>query len=883
MTIRITEFVRGLAWHDIGKPFALLTRRHAPGGYWLLQLGGATGEALVAWLHGDPDKQLLKQYLQTPGLGPTLPTLLLLSNSLDRLAASVYSLQTRDLGKFASWHSLQNPFTRLPHQVVAEAPRTVTFEEIPTKWETPLWEEAVAALPQEWRAVLTDAAKQQAEAQLQTGITPLPAAADGLEVLRRAMQRFPERTYPAVNDTSLEQHGRLAGILGFVVYRNLEQDPAGKATWLEGAITLEGETVHKPDDPGKAVREHLSASLVRVTFDGVRQSFESAARVDDLLGALKLAERLRQNFKAALAKQLQAPDLSEFLVISEGEFELTYLLPGSENDLRAQVQQAYADAIQNLAGEVVRDRLRRDFPEADAYRATLEAQWLALPYGLRVLFVTPPVDNSFKRFAAEYGKRLLQAYVNNQSYAPVPEVVPAALPQAPLPVAETCDVCGMHPVWQPPAGLDTAAQAEWLRKRNFAAHIFRGGHEQICISCAARRELAFGAIAKRLNDTVRPMLQRGETAGLWRATQPDSGPTLPPLLAAAVQLSANDELADAGACFARYRRTASGVNQTELDLFPTVSYAADANGNVVLLTLAPTAQLYAAYPYQAALEACAQYAADGNDAGLWQKAYADFITAIEQDGQADPTTLRTVEPHLARVMERSAWIQRFYAQLEEQLLTAAAEGQRPMRVLPLEVGFPTLRLLLPADRLDDALRLLDQVVTETLLSATYTADPTARRKQHEFLRLITPALLHGAVILFKHKFPLYLALEAERALFRQLAAPPKESEHASCSDWYGFRLAFSDLRGSLSEVGPLDATVTYGGLGEVLELVECVDRPTLLQYAETRQYLSPVLAQAQAVVRANHISRTQVEYVQRFEANPALFDVVYFITRAIRR
>lgn len=875
MTIRITEFVRGLAWHDIGKPFALATRRHAPLGYWLLQLSGATGEALVAWSHGDPNNRSLKQYLQTPGLGPTLPALLLLSNSLDRLAASVYSLQTRDLGEFTSWHSLQNPFTRLPQQIVAKAPPAITFKEIPAKWETLLWEEAVTALPREWRAVLTEPAKKQAEAQLQSGVTPLPAATDALTVLRQAMTRFPERTYPAVNDTSLEQHGRLAGILGFVVYRNLEQDAAGKATWLEGAITLEGDTLSKPEDPGKAVREHLAASLVRATFEGVRQSFESAARVDDLLGALKLAERLRQHFKAALAEQLQAPDLSEFLPVSEGEFELIYLLPGSESDPHRQVRQAYAAAIRSLAAEVVRERLRRDFPEAEAYRAALETQWLALPYGLRVLPVTPPVDNNLNRFAAEYGKRLLQAYVDSQSYAPVPEVIPDELPQAPLPVTETCDVCGTHPVWQPPAELDEAAQAEWLRKRNFAAHIFRGEREQICVSCAARRELAFGAVAKQLDATVHPMLEHEEQTGLWRAKQPDGGPALPPFLSAAVQLTASNELADAGACFVRYHRTASRVDTTRVDLFPAVSYAADATGNVVLLTLTPTAQLYATYPYQAALDTCAQYATDDNDAGLWQKTYADFIAAIGQNHEVDPTILRTVEPHLARVMERSAWIKRFYAQLAEQLLNAAPEGQRPLRVLPLEVGFPTLRLLLPADRLDDALHLLDQVVTETLFSATYAVDPAARQKQHEFLRLITPDLLHGAVILFKHKFPLYLALEAERALFRQLAT--------STTTWYGFRLAFSDLRGSLSEVGPLDATVTYGDLGEVLELVEHVDRPTLLQYAETRQYLSPELAQAQAVVRANHISRTQVSYVQRFEADPALFNAVYFITRAIRR
>lgn len=866
----ITEFVRGLAWHDIGKPFALQGWRHARLGYWLLALSDHPQEALVALRH---DVDVRNQYFHAKGAAAQVPAITTLGAALDELASATYSLQS--LSGETNNHSLQNPFSRLPAHSEFLTNRFLAVGNAGLdQIETKLWQTVVQSLPAEWQTELTQTAKANIEdrkAPLPVDVQALPAGREALDRLVVALANYPERTYPPMNDTTLRQHGRLAGILGFIVYRNLERDPQIDVQ----AIMQNANVTGHYRDPERMVQTHLAASLVRVTFEGVRQSFESAARVDDLLGALKLAERLRHHFKAALAEQLQAPDLSEFLPVSEGEFELIYLLPSSESDPHRQVRQAYAAAIQSLAAEVVRERLRRDFPEAEAYRAALEAQWLALPYGLRVLPVKPPVDNSFKRFAAEYGKQLLQAYVDSQSYAPIPEVIPDELPQAPLPVTETCDVCGTHPVWQPPAELDEAAQAEWLRKRNFAAHIFRGEREQICVSCAARRELAFGAVAKQLDATVHPMLQPEEQPGLWRAKQPDGGPALPPFLSAAVQLTSSNELADAGACFVRYHRTAGRVDTTRVDLFPTVSYAADATGNVVLLTLTPTAELYAAYPYQAALDACARHAANDNDAGLWQKAYADFIAAIGQNDEVDPTTLRTVEPHLARVMERSAWIDRFYAQLAERLLNAAPEGQRPMRVLPLEVGFPTLRLLLPADRLDDALRLLDKVVTETLFSATYVVDPAARQKQHEFLRLITPDLLHGAVILFKHKFPLYLALEAERALFRQLAT--------STTTWYGFRLAFSDLRGSLSEVGPLDATVTYGDLGEVLELVEHVDRPTLLQYAETRQYLSPELAQAQAIVRADHISRTQVRYVQRFEADPALFEAVFFITRAIRR
>jgi hypothetical protein len=148
-------------------------------------------------------------------------------------------------------------------------------------------------------------------------------------------------------------------------------------------------------------------------------------------------------------------------------------------------------------------------------------------------------------------------------------------------------------------------------------------------------------------------------------------------------------------------------------------------------------------------------------------------------------------------------------------------------------------------------------------------------------------LLHGAVVLFKHKFPLYLALDAERELFDRLRdddrAPPPRDPQPSTTDWYGFRLAFSDLRGTLSETGPLLATATYGNLGQVLDLVAKVDRATIEQYAATATYHTREFARAQALVRAGRIRRTQREAVEKMAQDKTVFNAVHFITRAIRR
>jgi hypothetical protein len=420
-----------------------------------------------------------------------------------------------------------------------------------------------------------------------------------------------------------------------------------------------------------------------------------------------------------------------------------------------------------------------------------------------------------------------------------------------------------------------------------------------------RRSLAHGAVAKRMDPLVHPMLTpAADRPGLWRRDAPPEGPAPPPALAAAVALADEDAMVDAGAFYVRRRRPAHSTEAEKLDIFPTIGYAADANSNTVLLALQPTASLFATYAYDEALDEVkpgsnAEEGPPGSWDGptLWHETFTQFHKKVVEDNKEDlekydnavdlAEPIRHVHPHLARVMERIHRIETFYEALTRALAEDPPDGLDRLRVLPLDVDFPTLRLLLPADRLDQALQVLDWAVTTALLSAPYTEDPAGRREAHKLLKQVTPDLLHGAVVLFKQKFPLYLALEAERDVFHQLAGDeparqPDDPVPLGALPWYGVRLGLCDLRGSLSEVGPLHAEVTYEGLGEVLDLVARVDRRTVQQYQSTAEAIAPALAEAQALVRTRKVAGLRPNHVRRLIRDDR-FPAVHFIKRAIRR
>ncbi len=966
-TFGITQFVRGMAWHDVGKPFHLGTGGHIWLGYWLLTRAGYRGEALIAMTHGGGEWSGLKKVLKAwfGHQGNPLPAVLLLANPLDRISASVYSLlaRTLDLKGFLGrkggleernplFHSWQNPFSRLPMPGddlgIFQGGRFLVREsydeaKVPhhrvEQLDRPLRAQLVERLPEEWTAHIKEATLDSAT-KPEHALKAAPAPADGralLGVLESFLRRYPERTYPPANDTTLMEHGRLSGALAFVLYRNLEQKAEG---WISGRIRQsDGEFLVDTQEEVRPVREylkaeegwgeaqrvacsHLDARLVRVAFEGHRELFEGAVRVDDLLGARALTQRFLDAFEVALAQVLGVPGLvwsseederRSLLTLNRGQFDLFYLLPPHPDaDGGMSVEEAIDLAYEQALGTVVEDlmgSLKQDFRRAvragrlsfgPEEAQALRRQLRALGYRLRVLDLQVPSEgrlpDSFATFTSQYGNALVKRFRESQAYAQVP---PGDLPigpgagtgEAPLPPDETCDVCGNHPIFQPFAALlEDETWGPYVRK---AVHHFRGEPERPCLACIARRILAHGAVARETEDVLQRMVVwadgEAERPRRLAAVQPEEGPELPPAMVAGVRFADDDDFVDLGAAFARYRRRADGGvdHKAPPELFPTIGYAADGMGNAVLLALQPTGALYETYSYAQVAdgpdglpqEVVRGDRAPETDEERWQASFTLLYRWVkEHQTQELAENMVTVHPHLARVMERIRHVRTFYRALKEALEDV------PLRVLPLDTDFPTLRLLLPAAQLDQALGVLDRVMTETLFSATYLKALEERRRSHELLKLLVPDLLHGAVVLFKQKFPLYLALEAERALFHHLAATDRREENGdrpSSSDWYGLRMAFTDLRGTLSQTAPVRAEVAYADLGDVLDLAEGADRRTVLLRAEAKEYISPELADALTIIRARRVGLhpERAEALQREE----IFPPVLFLKRATRR
>jgi hypothetical protein len=980
-TIGITKFVRGMVWHDIGKPFHLGTGGHIWLGYWLLREAGCSGESLLALAHGggnwDNLKGALKPYFEEQHTPNTLPAMLILANPLDRLSASVYSLLSRRFErqnfldeKTPLFHAWQNPFSRLPMYSNDLERRFIVREsydnaQVPHRrdeqLDNPSRDRLIDVLPDGWdqyidRELLDNATR--ADTALEAASQENANGQALIQTLLRFQAQYPERTHLPANDTTLQEHCRLGGALAFVLHRNLEQT---QSAWLTRRMWLEkGKGGNKyrlgfPDGPNTADEihtylkdkngwteaqrvacSHLDASLVRIAFEGQRELFENAVRVDDLLGARALTERFLDRFEEQLAHVLGVEDLmwsSEgdnrqcLLTLHRSQFDLFYVLPphptgDSVTTIEEAVHSAYEGALEKIVDKLLED-LEEDFGKAvgdgelsfdDEAEEALCDQLRALSYRVRILDldVAPAYEvDTFADFTSEYGTALVNNFSDSREYP----IVPAAdLPfqaeseeDVQLPADKTCDVCGNHPILEP--FVELLDDEKWKPYVQKVAHHFREEPERPCISCIARRILSHGAVSRETpgleemvtwDDEIDPPCKlRARLPDEIKDLQTEQGmkiPNPPPSLVTSVEFEDDDDFLDLGAAYARYRRGGTGklLYDEPPELFPTIGYAADANSNVILLALQPTSMLDKTYNYT-----CSAYAIGNpqrkvkkgfrrpeDDKGRWQASVALIYRWVQANqGEDLAKNMIAIKPHLARVLERIRHIRDFYRTLKVEL------EAEPMRVLPLDVNFPTLRLLLPADQLDQALHVLDRVVTESLFSATHYEDWEDRREAHEqILKLIVPDLLHGAVVLFKQKFPLYLALEAERDVFHQLAiSDPKEPPDKRCypsnSQWYGFRLGFSDLRSSLSEVGPIQAEVAYADLGEVLELADPmkgVDRRTVLQHKATADYISPELAEARTWVRTRRVGTFRPEQAEAL-SETSLFPPVHFIKRAIRR
>jgi len=886
------NFVRGMAWHDLAKPFFQGNPKHSRAGFLLLAAAGYREEGTVALCHiaGKDLGRNLEQYRQLNG--PPLPALLLLCSPLDRLAASTYSFMTQGFSDPA-YHAWHNPFTHLP-EMQPQLHSRFQARDLSSGFEAPLRAHLLAQTPTAWQMPLNDLLERsRKDLPLVETRLPVIAGKNLLDLLLPYSETYPERTYAPVNDTLLSAHTRLSAVLAWVVYRNLKRASKDILNWT---LTLETDTARLPDSSdaidfvslrdktlfsaGEAlVRDHIGAQLVRISLSGHRQWTEEAARLDDLKGAQQLTALLRTALKRAITGQLGVVDLADFLWLSESTFDLVYLLPEAVADPLELIQAGYDQALAWLVDgadnpDSLQKLLEADFraadPPLDLARpralAALKAELACLGYSVSIEPVQPPQGHpSYGAFTAAFGQRLLEAYRNslNQSQTPSASLQTALktlTATEPLAAEEVCSICSTHPVYRPLA--DRVSDDYFLRK---VTHTFRDDPEQPCLSCIARRALAHKQVqVEALHRMIRydPVTGRLQTGP---ATDPPMD--VPPLLLHTGRLTGLDDYLDLRAAFVRRARRTNSPHP--LDIFPTVSYAADSLGNIALLTLQASQAVFAAYSFRSARQQLRELDRIKPLPPVWKIFAEDYDAFCNKVAAEAPHLLDQVEviqPHLARVLAREARLSHFFEDV------APAFEAAGIRVLALETRYPVGRWLIPAMLLPQALKHLGQTIAVNLLALP---DSELDDQARQFLKLAAPPLLDGSIVVFKQKYPIYLVLEAARTLQAELGPLPAA---------YGLRLGLTDLRGILSSTAPRQALVTLDWLPELLALNDRVDRRSVtlraadLGRASQEGHWAQAVADARLFIRSGWWGLPETEQQKAAEAltAPGAFEPILF-------
>ncbi len=934
----LTTFVRGMAWHDMAKPLYLNNPAHAMLGYVLLHAFQREPEALAALLHTGPEFRL-PVYWAHQGWSDdkSLPAHLALASALDMLASVSYSLEEEDeeeedkkrrKKKQLPQPSAQNPFSRLPLRL-GDKPVAVrgSSGDLAARLLRKSFRQRVA-LSQEAKDYLTVLEDRRDAALEPDEINALVSALERIpgiwEVLQEYQDIHGERTYPAANDTALQEHSRLSAILAYVVYANLLSSDSDflshRIVRQKGNFVVDG---YEPPMPVDRCRQRktvnmdqrargmltggLSCQLVRVCFAGLQDAFESAVRLDDLTGVrelLKPDDPTRPSLKTAFKRhftlqllKLSCPEatmadvddglpgstLADILPLTEGLFDAVYLLPScyAKDKIEKAALEAYQEAWDEIARERVMPVIWGDFGGFagllglkdwdNEVRAQL--QRLTLSVAVRPVATPELEQDNFRKWMADFGGQLLKTFKGIRDTMTVSEAqLKGWLAQAKQEQQEgldaVCDVCGTNPA------DPTFNQLVPVEPRlQIVVHQRGNEWEQICRSCIGRRALAHGV---RKSAPLSRMIQPNGT-GYIKVGQSECehDPKPPPALLQGHFPLEENQHKDLIAAYVRWRKDGDG-----LDVFPTVSYAADREGNVALLTLTASEALFGLYNYDpdSAQSPAPVKKTEETDVDYWHTFYREVVNEAREKAPHLVKGMLHVEPHLARVMTRIRLLDQFYSRLPSVL-----EGV-PLRALSLQAEYPVVRVLVPADQVTKALEALEKSLAKDLFSAIWK-DCEAETRQ--LLAQVLPPLLLGAAVVFKEKYPLYLVLEAERLLVRRLAeADPARLDGGKRRDketteWTGLRLGLCDLRGTLAEKGPWQGQVLWRDLGDTIALAGEVDRVTVLRQGilSWDDDLVP-LAQALTYIRADRtrLSRAMAEQL----CQDTLFRPVLFLKHLTR-
>lgn len=783
---------------------------------------------------------------------------------------------------------------------------------------------------------------------------------DQSNLLAAVYPQFAERTYPHANDTVLAYHTRFAANLYHLYLQNLPNSHPQRTAQL--VADQEATAV-------ESVLPLLSTYVCQIRLSGLETYFTNAVRLDDLQGAKLLADRIRYMLKRQLCTTFGLADqaeesaydgttIADLLCISESRFTLTYLVPAAlaadTDALSALLYGCYQRAIQDVVTKpyplAVQPEARAPQPllaflYSDVQRAlrraprgkdvTLTPSESELREGLEVFlptFAIAYVDGApegSKQLEEEYGKKLVAAYHQVQNDPGLmPATVGAQLAQMAA-LDETVALC-----------TSTGAAKAWAELSNYVYgwhghpqvaqlqeyfHDFRGSTveepEEISQIVAAMRGLAHGAAQESALDQMVRAEALPATAGqatAWRLHyQPSTTPqlSLPPLLQRAATLRTNDDLCDLNVAYVRVRSNLDSeqpeATTDPLIRFPSVTYAADRNSNVALISLRPTEAVYRdqlmpnhlVCAVDGSTESFALFGSNGQVLDDELRAYQDLYTYYFNLGDKGKdvglrTELMKIPAHLARVLQRQATISAFFATLHLRLQAAG------VRSLKLEDRFPVGRYLVPADQLVRALDVLDRSLCLDLLAVNGTdlgLDDVSAMTQpatynvlagsngapvdelHRFLTSYIPPILTGTTMLFKHKQALYLMLRAEERLQRQIQPAPV------------FSMGLIDMRGTLIDRGQIHGGYTFADWANVADTVRRVDRHSLdalAHDADWAQRWSTTVNGAdeplQKLVESRWTNRTQAADARRRKMptdlankkNKWLRDAAYYLVRA---
>ena len=890
----IIHFIRGLTVHDIAKPLYPKGHQHSPLGYVLLSALGMPDEALVALFHyySGHRKEYQRDFLTLPfhitSKGLELPSYLSLTNILDRIASVTYALEEKEPSglKVAS---VQNPFSRLP----LDHPRFgVLAKDTRDELGKVFWEDLKKQFSPKrgWKAVEEDIEERFFRSKdLQIAFQRLVNDFQEfdhdklLETLRLYMHVSGERTYPVPNDTSLARHCHLTAIFAYIVYTNLLKNTDDFLNWR---VTYDSENIHvgpkaiskftkdtraKLSEASQIATKNLGCHLVRISFRGFQDMFENAPRLDDLLGIRELVETpedlgdpflvkkpnraeqwsLKAAFKMAIADILGVRELWAQLPLSEGLFDLIYLLPDCypEERLKEWAFNAYKTAFETVVVKRLLPAMDSDF-NVDNLRQRLKyhdkvseivAQLQAVPLGVAVETIEPPTNiRNWKGWARDFANKVLLAYQGVQGDIPMAdaqiaeitdELVKSSLKEEPH-VGEVCEVCGANPLYEEFNAL-LLKEAVTEKERAMQEHLkkvvreFRDRPERPCISCVAIRLMSHSVVRIKALDSMIVDAGRGEVT----VREPEEGFLgLPPLMRRGTFPLNEGQYEELEAAFVRRK-------DGKIQRFPTISYAADRNSNVALINLRPLPErLTSEYDFTEAMK-IAVLQGNLTNQGLDLQHFEKYYKSLISDKGPIGEEAKIAKPHIARVFQRISVLQDFYNQLQDDL-ERAPEFLEDMRggihTLPIQMRYPEAIFAVPADRLLDALTVLHASLSTRLFSSQMYKLPSGFEGERwkawqegslTLLKAALPKLLYGAIVVFKHKQPLYVIMAAAQNMLDEL---DRLNQEGKLGDWRGILFGFADLRGVMSEREWVQARSPFIEVYRVIDACDEVDRRSLL-------------------------------------------------------